>query len=297
MSAPATTSATPLARWPAKPVPRFFDPVDFGLGQLVPVVGGHPGAGASGVALALADAAAAAGLRTLLIDGADPARSGLANIWTSQLRSDPPCRDGATIGTVSRAGIVGRQLRGVGRPVPARIYPWLPEWASAQFLRDHGPFEVTVVDVGWNAWTGFNEVRFGPLAWVGAKASSTSPVLVAAPTSPSLRLTAGVHARWSAALASREVDAAPQLALADASAVPPIVRLSSPPSLADLLGRAVCFPHVAAAARGGWTENRTPGGALAAANQLLNTSSETLAGRLPTSAAAPHRFRRTPKET
>ena len=291
------TAVTPaLIRWPAAPVPRFFDPTEFGLGLLVPVVGGHPGAGATGVALALADAAAAAGLRTLLIDGADPARSGLANVWTSQLRSDAPCQSGATIGTVARPGLMGRQLRGNGRPLPARLYPALTEWASADFRRDHAPFEITVVDVGWNAWTGFNEVRFGPMAWIGAVAASTQPVLVAAPTLPSLRLTAGVHARWSAALASRAVDAEPRLVVSAATAVPPTLRFGTPPSVASLLDEAACFPYVTSAATSGWSEHPLPGSVLATASRFLATTAPDFAARFP-SIKPPARFRRSSKET
>lgn len=292
------TAVTPeLQRWPATPIPHYFDPTEFGLGVLIPVVGGHPGAGASGVALALADAAASAGLRTLLIDGADPARSGLTNVWTSQLRSDPPCRDGATMGTVARAGLLGRQLRGNGRPLPARTYPALTEWSSPDFGADHGPFELTVVDVGWNAWTGFNEVRFGPLAWVGASAASTHPVLVAAATLPSLRLTAGVHARWSAALASREVEAAPRLVLSTSTAVSPALQVRCPPSLADLIADATCFPPVAYAAAGGWGSHPLPAAALSAAGRVLGSTAPSVTGRFPTGRPHPHRFRRTPKES
>ena len=291
------SAVTPeLQRWPAAPVPRYFDPAEFGLGVLIPVVGGHPGAGASGVALALADAAAAAGLRTLLVDGADPARSGLTNVWTSQLRSDAPCRDGATIGTVARAGLLRRQLRGIGRPFPSRTYPALTEWASPDFRWNHGPFEVTVVDVGWNAWTGFNEVRFGPLAWVGAVEASTHPVLVAAPTVPSLRLTAGVHARWCAALASGEVEASPRVVVSMASAVPPALQVGCPPSLGELLAEATCFPAVGYATTGGWGGRPLPAAALSAANHVLG-SSGPLAGRFTAARPQPHRFRRTLKET
>ncbi len=286
-----------LERFPANPTPRCFDPADFGLGVLVPVVGGHPGAGASGLALALADAGAAAGLTTLLIDGADPARSGLADVWTARLRSDPPGMTGAVISTTRRAKVIGRQLAGAGQPFPARSYPSLPEWANAEFLRQYGPFDLTVVDVGWNAWPGFNQVRFGPLAWVGARAKRTMPLLVGLPTAPSLRLTAGVHARWSAALASAEVETTPRLVLANACSVPASVSARTPPSMSELLDDAHLMPRDHNAAFAGWSLEPLPAASVTAAAHLLTQAPESVAARMPMARRNPSRFRRFPKES
>lgn len=286
-----------LDRFPANPTPRYFDPAEFGLGVLVPVVGGHSGAGASGVALALADAGAAVGLNTLLIDGADPARSGLTDVWTARLRSDPPCRDGAVIATTRRAKVIGRRLAGAGRPFAARTFPALPEWAEASFVREYGPFDLTVVDVGWNAWRGFNELRFGPLAWVGATAAWSMPLLVGQPTAPSLRLTAGVHARWSAALAAREVENDPHLVLANACSVPVSVSARTPASIAALLPDATLMPRDNNALFAGWSFDPLPSASVAAASQLLTQAPESIATRVPVPRRAPTRFRRFPKES
>ncbi|HEX8093482.1 hypothetical protein [Jatrophihabitans sp.] len=75
--------------WPADA--SLVQPID-GLGRWVSVVAAHAGAGASTVALAIADAAAAVGRDAHLVETAYPARSGLVTAAHAELGLDP---DGA----------------------------------------------------------------------------------------------------------------------------------------------------------------------------------------------------------
>ena len=89
--APPATPAAGIAR-PARPAaPTVTAPVAGGLelpAAWVRVLAGHSGAGASTVALAIADAAASAGRRSLLIETAPASRSGLVSAASRELDVD-----------------------------------------------------------------------------------------------------------------------------------------------------------------------------------------------------------------
>ena len=106
-----------------------------GLGTLVPVLGAHPQAGASDIVLALADAAAMCDLRVLLIDCADPARSGLAGIAGVEGRSLSVSADKAPVRLASRllarGAVATRRLVGDGSPLAVSAVPQPLAWAAA----------------------------------------------------------------------------------------------------------------------------------------------------------------------
>jgi hypothetical protein len=103
------------------------------LGSAIVVIGAHPGVGASTVAVAIADAAAAGGSTVGLAEVAPPGRSGLAEAATSELGPD---RAGLWI-VGRRGGVeVRRLMHGVGADRAADALAAMP------------PFDLAVVDAG-----------------------------------------------------------------------------------------------------------------------------------------------------
>jgi hypothetical protein len=158
-------------------------PVDWvPFGAVVPVLAGSPGAGASVLAAAITDTLQLAGRCVLLVDAADPARSGLAAAtsaegpWTSaitpQLRIRYSWRQYALLARLeSRLPAVSPGMV----PPPSR---WLP-------LLD--PLHATVVDIGHDGWRATANPVLGAGAWLRRGVPAARPILVVRPTRPSLR--------------------------------------------------------------------------------------------------------------
>lgn len=108
-------------------------------GQMVLVLAAHSGAGASTVAVLLCDAVAGAGVRTRLIECADPVRSGIAAATDTELGED---------------GLGWRQgRRGDVRIDRLAAYPLnLPDVPLPPRDSHDTDRSVTVVDAGWPAW-------------------------------------------------------------------------------------------------------------------------------------------------
>jgi hypothetical protein len=106
---------------------------------VVLVLAGHPGAGASTVAVLLGEAAATSGATTRLIDCADPSRSGLAAASDAELGDDPSgWRRGRRGGLdIDRAVEPVAELGDLPVPRPVDVH-----------LDRLG---VTIVDAGWPA--------------------------------------------------------------------------------------------------------------------------------------------------
>ncbi len=137
-------------------------------GRVVMVVGCHGGAGASTVALAVAEAARASGRPVRLLDCASPERSGLTTAVDAELGVD---------------GAGWRQGRRASLPID-RVCDAL---ASATDVpappgEPLGQVDVTVVDSGWGA----SDVLTGD-SWLAGVAESAFVVLVARATIPALR--------------------------------------------------------------------------------------------------------------
>jgi hypothetical protein len=108
-------------------------------GRVVLVLAGHPGAGASTVALLLGEAAAAGGAAVRLIDCADPSRSGIAAASDAELGDDPSgWRRGRRGGLdIDRPVEPFAQLGDLPAPRPSDAPP--------------DRLGVIIVDVGWPA--------------------------------------------------------------------------------------------------------------------------------------------------
>jgi hypothetical protein len=136
--------------------------------QLVVVVAAHAGAGASIVAVALADALAAAGERVTLVEAADPRRSGLVEASGVELGEVAGWRRGERVAGAGRV-----QVERLAEPVSTVGAVLTPRSADGSLL---------VVDAGWPAW----DVLDAP-GWIAAALASVLPVVVCRPTVPGLR--------------------------------------------------------------------------------------------------------------
>jgi hypothetical protein len=155
------------------------EPTRSGLGLVIPVLAAHGGAGASTCALALADAAAEAGLRVLLIDTADPARSGLAPSCDVEgvVMRGVSCRRGVQVSR--RRGIDCRRVAaGQQRLCLPDDVPDLLAWTEGL----DGAYDVTIVDIAWDAWRTWGHPSAPAAAWLSGNDTFTAPVVVLHPT-------------------------------------------------------------------------------------------------------------------
>jgi hypothetical protein len=273
------TGAAPHAAGQATQQARQQQATQQPAGVVVPVVAAHPQAGASGVALAMADAAAAAGLSVLLVDCADPRRSGLAGVASHEGPTvavpSVATSGGWAVRVSTRAPAGGRPVRVLRVVAPAR--PWtaadLPTpaaWVTAA----PGWWDLTVVDLGWDAWHLLaGPESLGPMRWLSAGPQPTniapkampspplpavSPVLVVRATAPSLAAAEGVLARYLAAYAAGWLAEVGQVAVVGASGWPPGV-LGGAGRLARLVqGREQFVPWASSAAVAGWSTAPVP---------------------------------------
>jgi hypothetical protein len=151
-------------------------------GRVVLVLAGHPGAGASTVALLLGQAAAAAGAAARLIDCADPTRSGINAASDAELGEDPSgWRRGRRGGLdLDRPIAPFNELDQLPAPRPVDPAPDRPG--------------VTIVDAGWPA----RDVLTGH-SWLAGLVSTASLLVVCRATVPGVRhseqVLAGLPAR------------------------------------------------------------------------------------------------------
>ncbi len=137
-------------------------------GLVVMVVGCHGGAGASTLALAVAEAARESGRSARLLDCASPERSGLTTAVDAELGVD---------------GSGWRQGRRAGLPID-RVCDAVASATDLPTPPDESPghVEVTVVDTAW----GVSDTLAGD-CWLAQEGSSAAVVLVARATIPALR--------------------------------------------------------------------------------------------------------------
>lgn len=102
-------------------------------GLCIRVMAGHAGAGASTIALAVADAAACEGQTVWVLDAAAPVWSGLAGTTAVELGSAGGWHRGRRGGGVVVERVLSAALTPTDVPMP----------------RDHALVNLTVVDVGW----------------------------------------------------------------------------------------------------------------------------------------------------
>jgi len=296
----ANTAACLAACADTAPDPVSATPADWTkFGTVVPVLGGGPGAGASVLAVVLADALAAQGLRVLLIDAADPLRSGL----TLAAGTDGPAVDGPHPGVrirrAHRGPIRMAHLEFIGLPVrSAAMVPAPAFWAPTvnDEVDEAGErVDVTVVDVGWDSWTVAALPLAGPGGWLRDGCPAPRPVLAVRATAPGVRAAEtllGRLAPW------RGHGVAPVVA-----AVLTGCRKPSTAALAvaghhlePLLTGAVCLPTDAGVAERGVTDTDTPPRLQHALTPLLSTLGLLSTPRAPTSRSRATRLLRRPSQ-
>ncbi|MBN9619635.1 MAG: hypothetical protein J0H43_07880 [Actinobacteria bacterium] len=174
---PATGAATAAAASAAARIPAPVAPAPSDTsgwqsgGAVVAVVAGHSGAGASTVAVALAEALAAAGSNVWIVEVADASRSGLAGATTAELGEDGTgWRRGRRSGPwgdihIDRLAFRAAAIEQVPAPAPAPC-----------------PDELLVLDIGWPA-----RDALAALGWLATALTDCSLLMVCRPTVPGVR--------------------------------------------------------------------------------------------------------------
>jgi hypothetical protein len=139
-------------------------------GRVVAVVAAHAGAGASTVAVTLAEALAKTGARVRLIEVADPSRSGLAAATSAELGEDGSGWRRGRRGAVTLDRLADRVASLEAVPEPRGCDTTSPE--------------TLVLDIGWPA-----RDAFAGSGWLATALSAASVLVVFRPTVPGIRQT------------------------------------------------------------------------------------------------------------
>jgi hypothetical protein len=253
-------------------ISRLYDPMALGSRVVIPVLGAHQQAGASGVALTVADVAARAGLRALLVDCADPARSGLAWVCHAEGRSVGAGEGRVPIRVAVRqtsdlAQVAVRRLVGHGSPMTVEQVPVPTAWA----LVDPEPRDLAIVDIGWDVWRLMTaSTHVGPLAWCMGPPAATFPILVMRATVASVALAEAVLVRYQSGVSRAGLVGLHGLAVVGASRWPVQARAVMGSLLGQVAPRAVFFGHDDQVAVEGWSVAPTPTALQNAASVLLS---------------------------
>ncbi len=235
------------------------------FGTVIPVLAGHPGGGASVLAAVLADALAAQGHRVLLIDTADPLRSGLADATTDDgPRLTGPHRS-VGIRQSERGPIRCARLEYTG--VPVRSAGMVP--APQYWNPPDGAVDVTVVDIGWDAWALGAMPLQGPGGWLRHGTPTPRPVLALRPSMPAARHTEQLLSRLAAWTSGGGATEVTSVVVMGAKKLPPAVRAVAGNALTPLLQHAVCLPTDRNVAERGVSTEPTPAPAQHAVAPLL----------------------------
>ena len=247
-----------------------YDAAALMLGTVIPIVGAHPHVGASGVALAVADAAAVLGLRVLLVDCADPARTGLAGVCGVEGASVTVC--GAARGirvshrALERGAVQVRRMVPTTAVLDAPQVPTPPLWAAAAPTG----VDVTVVDLGWDPWpllTGLTQL--GPGWWLAGDQQQVCPVLVLQPTVASVIKAEGVLARYGNGVRGGLLAGVRAVAAVGGQQWDPRVLSVTGQATRTAAERAVFFPWSPPHQLSGWSTDPLPEPTLRAATALL----------------------------
>lgn len=222
------------------------------FGLVIPVLAGSAGAGASVLAAALTDTLQLDGCRTMLVDAADPVRSGLA----MAARNAGPWVRGPHPAVSIRFSWRAQALL-------AQMETWLPVIApgmvpSPRFWHPGVDLHVTVVDVGHDSWRIAAHPLVGAGEWLRAGTPAPRPVLAVRASRPSLIQAEQVLSRLEPWIGIGAAAAPVQLVVMGARRWPPGVVGSAGRRLAALLPDAVFVPHDAATALGGVNATATP---------------------------------------
>lgn len=252
-----------------------------GFGEVIPVLAASPGAGASLVATVLADAMQIAGRRVLMVDTADPVRSGLA----AAARSEGPVLTGPHPSVRVRVSWRAQALL-------ARVETDLPVIAPGMvppprfFKPSTQSVEATVVDLSHDAWRVAAHPLAGAGAWLRAGTPMPRPVLVCRATRPSLLHAEQLLARLDAWNSTGTTTPPAQLVVVGAKRWPTGVPGGAGRRVSALLDDALFLPHDPAIATSGITAEATPKRLREAITPLLRRwellpQPASSAGRLP----------------
>lgn len=229
-------------------------PVDWtGFGAVIPILAGSPGAGASVLAAVLADVLQIEQRRVLLVDLADPARSGLAAAARSEgpLLTRPHPHVHIRFSWRAQA-LLARLQTALPVIAPGMVPP--PRFWLAHGYQPH----VTVVDLGHDSWRVSAHPLTGAGAWLRRGTPQPSPVVVVRPTRPSLLHAEQVLTRLDPWVAVAAVSRPTQLVVMGAKRWPDGVAGAAGRRVAALLPDAVFVPHDTRFAAAGVTAAVTP---------------------------------------
>jgi hypothetical protein len=241
-------------------------PVDWSsFGLVIPVLAGSPGAGASVLAATIADTVQLVGNRTLLVDAADPVRSGLA----MAARHAGPWSRGPHPAISIRYSWRAQALL-------AQLETWLPVVApgmvpSPRFWHPGVNLHVTVVDVGQDSWRLAAHPLVGAGEWLRTGSPGSRPILVVRATRPSLAHAEQALARLEPWISAGAATAPTQLVVICAKRWPSGVAGSAGRRVATLMANAVFVPHHSATAVGGVDPSVTPSSLRSAVTPLLRS--------------------------
>jgi hypothetical protein len=147
------------------------------FGQVIPVLSGSPGAGASVFTAAISDVLQLAARCVLVVDTADPVRSGLAQASRSEGPWGPGPHPAVRIRYAWRAqAVLARAETSLPALTPGMVPPprfWRPA------VRE---LHATVVDLGHDAWRVSAHPLIGAGEWLRRGTPLSRPVLVVRPT-------------------------------------------------------------------------------------------------------------------
>ena len=236
------------------------------FGQVIPVLSGSPGAGASVLCAVISDVLQLAAQCVLVVDTADPVRSGLAQAVKSDGPGGPGPHSAVRIRFAWRAqALFARTETSLPVLTPGMVPPprfWRP------MVRE---LDTTVVDIGHDAWRVSSHPLIGAGEWLRRGAPAPRPVLVVRPTRPSLTHAEQVLARWEPWAQIEAVTPPAQLLVMGAKRWPAGVAGVAGRRLAGLVDGAVFVPHDPGLAVGGITAELTPARARRAVAPLLHS--------------------------
>lgn len=277
------------------PDPTSPAPADWTrFGTVIPVLAGGPGAGASVVAVVLADALAAQGLRVMLVDVADPLRSGLALAADTDGPVTPGPHPGVSIRHAHRGPIRVARLEFSGLPVRSPgMVPAPAFFAPTTDPRD--AVDVTVVDLGWDPWTVAALPLHGPGGWLRTGVTPPRPVLAVRPTAPGVRAAETLLARLAPWQGHGMAPVAATV-LTGCRKPPATAVAAAGYHLEALLGDAVCLPHDPGVAERGVTDIETPVRLQQALSPLLGALGLPGSTTAPTTQSVAARLLRRPSQ-
>lgn len=260
-------------RWPLEKLRAVrWDP----MGVVIPVLAASPGAGASTVAAAIADAVHASRRSVLLADTADPVRSGLSRavpVEGTWVRGPHPL---VRVRFSQRSGVlVGRVDTELPLLSPGMV-PAPPWWRLPGVRHD-----VTVVDIAHDAWRVAANPLVGAGTWLRLGQPCPRPVLVCRPTAPSLVGADAVLSRLDAWAAVGAIAPVEHLVVVGARRWPRTVPGVAGRRLSSLVEHAVFVPYDDDVAAHGVTAQPTPARVQTALRPLLQSLRLPPPGRSP----------------